>query len=149
MTLCHSAENWRSTQTLRFAFRNEDQHLRSCPLIMADRSFHCLGILSQTSIAFTFWFHISVTKALFLTPSFLLLSLKAHCPSKTTECEQAFYTGKWAGNFPPFVHWDHHTALICSHRNTGKRSRRERWPLVQNQALKKCRISQTESQCPV
>lgn len=89
MTLCHSAENWRSTQTRRFAFRNEDQHLRSCPLIMADRSFHCLGILSQTSIAFTFWFHISVTKALFLSPSFLLLSLKAHCPSKNTECERA------------------------------------------------------------
>ena len=87
VTLCHSTENWRCTQKAKVCVPKWGPKPKVCLPLMADRSFHCLWLHSQTSTACTSWFHISVTKALFLSPSFLLLTLKAHCPSKNPKCE--------------------------------------------------------------
>lgn len=80
--------------------------------MMVDRTFHWLGVLFQISTTCTFCFYISFTTVVFLSPLFLLLTMKVHCLSKKKEplsVSLPVYVGKWAGNLPLFVCWDQHS----------------------------------------
>lgn len=88
--LCHSDESWRTTRKAEVCILKWGPTPEVSSLMMVDRTFHSLEALFQIFASCTFCFHISITKALFLNPLFLLLTLEAYCLSiKTTECEYA------------------------------------------------------------
>lgn len=112
--LCHSDKTWRSTHKTEVCILKWGPTPEVSSLMMVDRTFLCLGVLFQISTSCTFFFHISITKALFFNPLFLLLTLKAYCLSKKKKPlseSMPACVEKWAGNLPQFVCWNQHTVF--------------------------------------